>query len=79
MGYLPINLILYSTYLQGLGYTREVISCVKHRHYVSHLHNNKKLHTSEALKERFWTCARSSYITIFQNQIDSLREHDGAA
>ena len=53
---------------------------IEHRHCVRHLHNNfKKLHPGLALKERFWTCARSSYMTWFENQMESLKEYDGKA
>ncbi|XP_027076894.1 uncharacterized protein [Coffea arabica] len=65
---------------KGLGSSiQEVIPNVEHRHCVRHLHNNfKKNHPGEALKERFWTCARSSYMRMFENHMECLRDYDVA-
>ncbi|XP_071923215.1 uncharacterized protein [Coffea arabica] len=72
---------LISDRQKGLGTAiHEVLPEIEHRHCVRHLHNNfKKLHPGLALKERFWTCARSSYMTWFENQMESLKEYDGKA
>ena len=71
---------LHLSILQGLGSAiQEVIPNVEHRHCVRHLHNNfKKNHPGEALKERFWTCARSSYMRMFENHMECLRDYDVA-
>ncbi|XP_071937522.1 uncharacterized protein [Coffea arabica] len=66
---------------KGLGSAiEEVVPGVEHRHCVRHLHNNmKKLHPGQSIKNRFWACARSSYMRRFESEMEILREYDGNA
>ncbi|XP_027085097.1 uncharacterized protein [Coffea arabica] len=58
----------------------EVIPGVEHRHCVRHLHNNiKRLHPGQSLKNRFWACARSSYMRRFEHEMKILKKYDGNA
>ena len=72
------RLLLIGLHLQGLGSAiEEVVPGVEHRHCVRHLHNNmKKLHPGQSIKNRFWACARSSYMRRFESEMEILREYD---
>ncbi|KAL3502254.1 hypothetical protein ACH5RR_036703 [Cinchona calisaya] len=58
----------------------ELLPHVKHKHCIRHLHNNfKKLHPGETLKDRMWSCARSTYMNRFENEMEALKAIDDMA
>ncbi|KAL3506594.1 hypothetical protein ACH5RR_031976 [Cinchona calisaya] len=71
---------LHASKVRGLiPAMHDLLPYVEHRHCLRRLYNNcKKLHLGEALKERIWRCATTTYKMRFENEIQSLKDLDNS-